>query len=179
LDTTCPTRRTRKLQHLELPRRQHHLLSVPPHPPPPWVDAEVAHLHRRRVFADRAAKQCPHAGHQHRERERLGEVVVGSGFERLRLVQVAILGGQHQDRRPDALRPQVGADLKAVPARQHDVQDDQVVGALPGPPQPVVTVERHRHAKTFGLETADHGGRDLLVILHDQDLHLPHPVLFG
>ena len=60
-----------------------------------------------RVTPAGAAQQGADPGDQDRERERLGEVVVGAGVERLGLVEVAVLGRQHQDRRPVAGRPQV------------------------------------------------------------------------
>ena len=41
-------------------------------------------------------------GEQDRERERFGQVVVGAAVERFGLVELARLGGEHEDRRPVA-----------------------------------------------------------------------------
>ena len=54
---------------------------------------------------------------EHDERERLRQEVVGAGVERLGLVVLAVLGGEHQDRRPDAFVAQRAAHLVAVHAR--------------------------------------------------------------
>ena len=99
---------------------------------------------RRRV----AAGAQP--GHEHRERERLRQEVVGAGVERLGLVPLAVLGGEHEDRRPDALRAQRPADLVAVHARQQDVEDDRAVGALPGAPQAVEAVVHDLDVEALG-----------------------------
>lgn len=61
---------------------------------------------------------------------------------------------------------EIGADEVAVAARQHDVEDDHVEGALGGQPQAIRTVERHIDGEAFGLEPALHRGGDLLVVLH-------------
>ena len=101
-----------------------------------------------------AGEQRADPGHQDREREGLGQVVVGAGVECLRLVEVAVLGGEHQDRGPVPGLPEVRADLVAVAAREQDVEDDQVVAALGGQPEPVGAVESHLDGEPLGLEAA-------------------------
>jgi len=51
-------------------------------------------------------EESAEAGGQHHEGERLGEEVVGAGVEGLGLVEFAIFGREHEDRRPVAVRPQ-------------------------------------------------------------------------
>ena len=133
-------------------------------------------MHRRRGPPGRPSQQRPDPGDEHGEGERLGEVVVGAGVERLGLVEVAALGGEHQDRRPVAGLPQVGADQVAVAARQHDVEHDQVVAALGRHPQPVLAVEGDLDGVALGLEAPLDGRGDLLVVLDQEQFHHRPPV---
>ena len=111
------------------------------------------HVDRHRRSPWRAPKQRANPGDQHRERERLGQVVVGAGVEGLGLVEVAVLGREHEDRRPVAGLAQIGADLEAVATGQHDVEDDQVVGALGRPPGPSRR-RGHLDREALGLQAA-------------------------
>src|SRR6266540_4318176 len=120
------------------------------------------------------AQQGPQPGEQHRVGERLGQVVIGAGVERLDLVPLAPLGGKHQDRRPDPFLPQRLADLVAVDAGQHDVEDDRVIGVFPGQPQPVVAVQGNVDGEPLRLEPiAEPGGEPLLVLDHQHPHCLP------
>ena len=65
-------------------------------------DADVRLLGRRV-----AAQQRPDPRQQLAERERLDEVVVGAGVQPVDPVADGVAGGQHQDRGPDAVRPQL------------------------------------------------------------------------
>ena len=73
----------------------------------------------------RAAQMRPHARQQLAGAERLDEVVVGAGVERLDLVLLAGAGRQHEDGhvRPGA---QVADQVDAVAVRQAEVEHDQV-----------------------------------------------------
>ena len=163
-----------ELEHVELAGGEGHLDVADEGPPLGRLDPQVADRHRCRPRAGRSAEQGPDPGDEHRERERLGEVVVGAGVERLGLVEVAVLGREHQDRGPDAGGPEVGADLEAVAAGQHDVEHDQVEGALGGPPQAVEAVSGDLDAEALGFQAPLDGGGDLGVVLHQQQLHRRH-----
>ncbi len=105
---------------------------------------------------------------QHGEGEGLGQVVVRSGVERLGLVEITVLGRQHQDGTPVARSTQVGADLVAVPTGEEDVEDDEVVGALSCHPQPMRAVGGDLHAESLGFQAALDRSGDLHVVLDDQ-----------
>ena len=60
-----------------------------------------------------------------RARERLGDVVVGADLQPDDLVDLAVLGGQHDDRHVGAL-PQLPAHLDAGQPRQHQVEQHEV-----------------------------------------------------
>ena len=110
-------------------------------------------------------------GHEHDERERLRDVVVGSGLERLGQVVVPRLRGEHQDRRVVAVLPQLGAHLVAVHARQQDVEQDRGVVVLPGPPEPVVAVVADVDVEAFGTEPGGDRAGEIDLVLDEQHAH--------
>jgi hypothetical protein len=85
-------------------------------------------------------------------REGLCHVVVRAGVQALHLVPLTVLGREHEDWRPGALRAQDAADPVAVDARQHEVEHDRVEGLFAGEPQPVRTGERDVHGEAIGHE---------------------------
>src|SRR5512132_2525975 len=164
-----------ELQQGELAGGQLDLGLAPPGPLGRRVQAQVAGLEHGRPLSGAAPQQGPQPGHQHRVRERLGQVVVGAAVEGLDLVQLALLGGQHQDRGPDAVAAQGRAQPVAVDPGQHDVQDDHVVGVLAGHPQPVGAVQGHVDREPLGGQpVAEPGGQPPLVLHHQH----PHPRSF-
>ena len=110
------------------------------------------------------------ARQQHREPERLGDVVVGAGFESEDGVGIGIVAGQHDDRRLEAALAQNADRLAAIHVGQADIHDDQVdlpvLGGL--------------HALGAGIlgcgleflvqgKLLDQGVAQLGVVVHDQD----------
>ena len=67
------------------------------------------------------------AGEQHVDAERLGDIVVGAGFEAEDRVGVAVGRGQHDDRGAHALAAHQLAEFAAVHVGQADVEQDRVV----------------------------------------------------
>ncbi len=76
-----------------------------------------------------AAQHGPDPGHQLARGERLGDVVVGAEFEPDDLVDLAVAGGDDDDRHLRAL-PQRAAHLGAGQPGQHQVEQHEV-GAGP------------------------------------------------
>src|SRR5205823_10807992 len=66
-----------------------------------------------------------------------------------------------------------GAGLVAVHARQHDVEDDGVVGILPGHPETVGAGQRDVGREALRLQALLEPGRKPLLVIHDQDPHHP------
>ena len=126
-----------ELEHGELARGERHLDVAAATPMGDRIDREVTGGVHDRPGAAGAAEQRPQSGQEHDERERLGEVVVGAGVERLGVVVLAVLRGQHQDRRPVAAVAELLAHPVPVDAGQHDVEHDDVVGVLGRHPEPV------------------------------------------
>jgi len=77
-----------------------------------------------------SAKDGANTGDQFARIERLGEIVVGAGFEAGNAVGVIAAGSEHDD---GYLRMQANAaeNFAAVENRQHDVEDDDLEGAGP------------------------------------------------
>ena len=114
-----------------------------------------------------SASKGADASDQHHEAEGLGEVVVGAQVETFGDVVLAVLRGEHQDRRRHRLGSQRAADLVAVDARQHDVEHDHVVRVLPSAPQPVDTICSDVDPEAFGDQaTLDSIGHRLVVLDH-------------
>ena len=66
------------------------------------------------------------ARQQHGKAERLGDVVVGAGFQAEDGVGIGVVAGQHDDRRLEAVLAQDAHRLAAVDVGQADVHDHQV-----------------------------------------------------
>jgi hypothetical protein len=102
------------------------------------VDAQAAGLDRllrllrvlgRGLLVVGAAEHRLHPRRQLEHAEGLGQVVVGAQLQAEYAVELGGFGSQHQDRRVARQGTQPAADLQAVHARQHQVEDDQVVVA--------------------------------------------------
>ena len=79
-----------------------------------------------RQVAVRPAQHCLHAGDELGERERLGDVVVAAGAQRLHLVLDRVLRGQEENRRLEAALAHPPPDLDPGDVRQHPVEHDEV-----------------------------------------------------
>jgi hypothetical protein len=68
------------------------------------IDAQITHCRKRRMTSDATANQGPNSSHEHRERERLTEIIIRARIQGFRLVQMAVFGDEHEDRGPIAGR---------------------------------------------------------------------------
>ena len=110
-------------------------------------------------------------GEQHDERERLGQVVVGAEVERVGLVVLAVLRRQHQDRHPVLGGAQLLDDPVAGQPRQHDVEDDRVVGGFLRHVQPVRAGVRDVDGEALVGQPALQRRREPDLVLDDQQSH--------
>ena len=103
-----------------------------------------------------------------RRRERLGDVIVGAELEADDLVDLGVLGGEHDDRHR-GLGPEDPADLDARQLGEHEVEEDEV-----GPLGPEL---RERRAPVGGgdgaialqLERFDEGLAKGRLVVDDED----------
>jgi hypothetical protein len=115
----------------------------------------------------------PEAGEELAEREGLGQVVIGAAVETGDPILHRVPCGEHEDGRPAAAVADPAADLEAVHVRQHDVQDDHVVGVLGRGPDRVGASRRDVDGVGLLLEPALEEAGHLQLVLDDQDPHRP------
>ena len=114
-----------------------------------------------------AAEQGAEPGQQHDERERFGQIVVGTAVQPIGLVVFAVLGREHQDRYPLLLGAQGPDHLIAGQPGQHHIEDDGVIAAVPGGLEARGPVRAHVDHEALGRQSAAQGrGQSGLVLDH-------------
>ena len=114
------------------------------------------------------AQQDVHARRQLPHREGLGHVVVGTDAEPDQHVGLVVARGEHHHRH-GAGGLHAPADLQAVEAGQHDVEDQQVGLPRLGRVDRGRTVTRRLHEESLGPQAGRDGVHDRRVVLDDQD----------
>src|SRR4051812_26904780 len=112
-------------EEVELLRRELELAAVAPRPARARVDPHPGDL-ALAAAVPAAAQQRPHTRAQHRQRERLRQVVVGARVEPGHLVELGAARREHEDLQPRAAVARAAAHLDAVDVRQAEVEDEQV-----------------------------------------------------
>ena len=116
-----------------------------------------------------ASQDGPDARDQLAAAERLGQVVVGSHLQSDHPVHLVALGGQHDDR--DArLGAHAPAQRKAVLARQHQVEEDEIDAAVVQDLAHGTAVSRDADPKTVLRQRTRDEIADLAVVVDDQDV---------
>ena len=111
------------------------------------------------------------ARQQHGESKRLGDVVVGAGFEPENGVGIGVVAGQHDDRRLEAVLAQNAHRLAAIDVGQPDIHDHQVDLAGLGRLHPFgAGVDRDRLELLVQRELLDQRLAQFGVVVDDQDL---------
>ena len=105
-------------------------------------------------------------------RERLGDVVVGPHLEAEDLVDLVVLGGEHDDRHL-AAAAQPPADLDPVELRQHDVEHDQVEALLGEAVERLAAVERGDDLVAVLAQGIGEQRLDRLLVVDQQDPRRP------
>src|SRR5664279_5664168 len=118
------------LEQCELSRRQGHVAPVGDNVSAQRIKGDGSDHELLWPLSFVPAQECVDPGDQDRPFERFAQEVVGADLETLDLVHLALLGRQHQQRRMDSRVAQVKTDAETVSLGQHDVQDDDVVGAV-------------------------------------------------
>ena len=115
---------------------------------------------------------CSHAGEEHRQRERLGHVVVSARIEPAHDVFGRVAAGEEQDGSLNALQPGASGQLKPVECRKHHVEDEKVERRRLDRLQARRSVEAHRHAIVLFLECTAHIVGQLTIIFNEEHTHL-------
>ncbi len=139
------------------------------------VEFQVEHPQHRALELLRPAAQRLHPRQQLLEGERLGDVVVSAGAQRLHLEVDRVLGRQHEDRHGEPAVAQVAQHLEPGHLRQPQVEDDEVVLPTGGEAQALESVRGEIDVEALFLESALHVLPDGTVVLDRQDLHASVP----
>src|SRR5699024_3422677 len=125
----------------------------------------------RGPFGGPTAHQRTQTRLENHERERFDQVVVGAEDERVGLVVLAVLGGEHEHGRPDLTAAHLAHHLVAVAGRHHDVQHHDVVLLAGGHLQPGLAVTGGVHGPAARDEAAPQALPQCRLVVHDQDPH--------
>jgi hypothetical protein len=118
-----------------------------------------------------AAKKCPHPRQELVVREWFDEIVVRTGVEAVDAIRDSVAGGEHQDRHVRALA-QASADLDAVQAWQHDVEDDEVRRSIARGDECSGSVGRDFDGVSFVRQRPPERRRQTSVVVDYEDLLL-------
>ena len=174
-----PTRARRQLdEQAELGLGEVHLVAVAQHHALVGDDLEVAELEvgDGRIGGAGPPQQGPDAGRELLGGERLGEVVVGAGLEPGHHVVGVGPGGDHDDR-DVAVAADRPADLEAVDAREHDVDQHDVGGVAVERVEGVLAVVGLLDGPALVLEGHLDRGADAFVVFDGQDAGTHRPIV--
>ena len=101
-------------------------------------------------------------------RERLRDVVVGAHLEAHHLVDLVILGGQHDDRHLTAAA-HAPAHLYPVDFRKHDVEHHQIESLLGETVERLAAVVRRHHLEAVLAERVGEQGLHRVLVVDEQD----------
>ena len=87
------------------------------------------------------------------------------------MVIFPVFRGQHQHGGPDACPAQLLEDAVTTQTRQHEIQNDQVVGLVISSPQSVWAVVHLVDAEALGLQAAPDSSSKMLLVVDDKDSH--------
>ncbi len=161
-----------QLQQAELLGRQVYAPAIAGHPAAQQIQLQIGHAQCAAFAAGMAAAQDDaHPGQQLGKRERLDEIVVGPQLQALDPILHLIAGGQEQHGHFQAPVTQGLQHLPAVQARQHDIQDHQVVLAVDGHVQAIGAIGHQVRAVARLAQSLAQVGPGLGFVLDDQYLH--------
>src|SRR6185437_13714177 len=133
-----------------------------------WIDNEIARLNGRRCSLRRTAKVRTNPRKQFLYSERLGDVIIGAGVERLYLGALMLPHGKHHNWRR-APRADGTAHLYAADTRHHQVGDDEVGRPVVEDAQPLIWVIRNAHVVSLRGQRGAQHARNLWLVVDNQN----------
>src|SRR5665213_1781037 len=134
------------------------------------IEHQIAHLEALRGGLA-AAQKGAHAGEQFNEGERLGEVVVGAGFETFDPIVELSARAQDQDRRPGTTPANPFEHFQPVHVGKHQIENDEVVVGVVSELERGGSVLRDVHGITGALESAPQEIGDSFLVFDYEDTH--------
>ena len=170
-----------QLHQVELLGGEIHALAVLPGGPGVHVQGDVAHGQPAAALLlgrhARPAQQGPHPGLQLQNVEGLGDVVVRPALEADDLVGVLAAGGEHDDGHVGEL-PDAHTGLEPVDLGHHQIQDNEIEGAVPGQLHRLLPVIARLHLVALALQVElDALDQHLLVVYHQYFHRFSSPVV--
>src|SRR6185437_2565015 len=115
-----------------------------------------------------AAQQAVEAGEQDGKVEGLGQVIVGSGGEALEDVFWASASSEHEQRNEVLRLAEFFRDLEAVPAGQHDVEEDGVKMLLVEQREGALAVSGDGRFIAFGAQIEEESLGEMSFVFDDE-----------
>jgi len=135
------------------------------------IQREVPHREHRAGMPAGPADDRTQPGQEHLEGERLGQIVVCAPIQGVRLIEMTVNGGEHENRHRPPLVAQSSGDDEAVESGQHDVEDDGVELELGRHPQPNDAVLGNLDDVPLRLEAPLERRRHRPLVFDHQDSH--------
>src|SRR5262245_1196487 len=137
------------------------------------IDFQVGDSKLVRMSGRRSAQNRLDPRQEFGERERLYEVVVSPQDKSLDTVRDCVPGGQEEHGGILACLPEITDDGPAVAARQHDVQNDEIIISRIGEMRSLLTIGGDVDDKAALPEALLQVGCCLVLVFNDQKLHRP------
>ena len=165
---------SQKSQKIKLLGSKRRLLTIDPHTPGRLIDlntTDLDHIILMHIGTNQPVITLHmrlHTCNQLTWAERLGHIIIRAKTQSPDLIDIILLGRNHNDRRI-LLLTDLPADIKAIHLRKHQIQDDQIKLLLHSTYKPRITTVLDLHFKTRKLQIILLQIRDRFLILYDQN----------
>ena len=163
-----PSGRSRPDEHVELQRRQLDGATTARDLVRGDVHDEVRAMEELAAARLAPAKKRPHSRQELVVREGLDEVVVRTRVQAVDAVGDRIAGGEHQDRHVRSFA-QAPADLDAVEAGQHAIEDDEIRRPIARGDERAGTIGRDLHGVALVRQRPSERRSETSVVVHHED----------
>ena len=164
-----------QFQQREFARRQWQHAAIHGRPVRLRIEPHAGVLQHVRLRFGGPSRQRMQPCQQFLERERLDQVIVGAGIQRLDAVADPVARGQHQHPRTRAARRQRAQHAEAVQPRQAEIEHHEIV-AVPGQePVGLHPVAGDVHREAGRAQAARERAAQAFRILDQEQLHVQRP----
>src|SRR5260221_7574195 len=158
-------------QDVELECSDLHRLAVAEHGASAWIESHAVHLHAPAIrFHLRAPQDCFHPRRKLAGIKWLWKIIIGAKLQAHNAVHILAARGKHEHRNP-ATGAEALENFKTVHARQHDIQDNQVIAALLRLFQSLSAFIHAVNTVTLALQKLLEQRAQFSVVIDDQQAH--------